>query len=86
MAWSSFSIKILGIIFDNDVPDNSIWDKISANLTKQIHIWNRVTLSLRGRKIIINQILLSKLWYIGQIYTMPKYIKKEIEKRIHDFL
>ena len=41
--------------------------------------------SLRGKKIIINQ-LLSKLWYIVQIYTIPKYIKKEIEKRIYNLL
>ena len=31
---------------------------------------------------IINQIPLSKLWYIGQIYTIPKFIKEEIEKTI----
>ena len=41
--------------------------------------------SLRGKKIIINQ-LLSKLWYIVQIYTIPKYIKKQIEKRIYNLL
>ena len=41
--------------------------------------------SLRGKKIIINQ-LLSKLWYIVPIYTIPRYIKKEIEKRIYNFL
>ena len=28
-----------------------------------------------GQKIIVNQILLSKLWYIDQIYSIPKYIK-----------
>ena len=43
-------------------------------------------LSLRGKKLIVNQILLSKHWCIGQIYTIPKYIKKEIEKSICDFL
>ena len=80
MAWSNFSIKILGITFDNFVPDNSNWDKISANIAKRIHIWNRVRLSLRGRNIIINQILLSKLWYIGQIYIIPKYVKKKLKK------
>ena len=42
-------------------------------------------LSLRGKKVIINQ-LLSKLWYRVQIYTIPKYIKKEIQKRIYNFL
>ena len=86
MAWSNFSIKILGITFDSFTPDNSIWDKISANTAKRIHIWNRVRLSLRGRRTIINQILFSKLWYIGQIYTIPKCSKKKIEKRMYDFL
>ena len=31
---------------------------------------------------IANQILLSKRYYIGQIDTIPKFIKKEIEKTI----
>ena len=31
--------------------------------------------SLRSKNIIRNQILVSKLWYIGQIYTFPKYQK-----------
>ena len=30
-------------------------------------------------------ILLSELWYIGQIHAIPKYIKKEIEI-IYDIL
>ena len=34
IVWSNFSIKILGITFDNAVPDNSNWDKISANIAK----------------------------------------------------
>ena len=42
-------------------------------------------LSLRGKEIIINQ-LLSKLWYVVQIYTIPKDLKKETEKRIYNFL
>ena len=49
-------------------------------------MWNRLRLSLRGKKLIINQTLLSKLWCIGQTYTIPKYIKKQIEKMTFDFL
>ena len=32
------------------------------------------------KKRTVNQILLSKLWYISQIDTFPKFIKGEIEK------
>ena len=45
------------------------------------NISNRVQLYL-GWKKDLNQILLSQHWHIGQIYTIPKFIKKEIEKSI----
>ena len=32
---------------------------------------------MRGKKIIVNQILLSELWYRGQMYAIPKYIQKK---------
>ena len=28
------------------------------------------------------KIILSKIWYISQIYSIPKFIKEEIEKAI----
>ena len=31
---------------------------------------------------IVNQIFLIKLWYIGQIYTIAKFIKEEIRKTV----
>ena len=37
---------------------------------------------MKKKERIVNQIFLSKLWYIGQIYTIPKFIKEEIEKTI----
>ena len=40
---------------------------------------------LIDKTIIVNQILWTKLWYIGQIYTIPKYTKNEIE-RMYNFL
>ena len=35
---------------------------------------------LIGKKIIVNQILLSKVWYIGQIYTIPEYTKTKLKE------
>ena len=34
------------------------------------------------KRRILNKIFLSKLWYIGQIYTIPKFVKEKIEKTI----
>ena len=47
---------MLGVNFGN-----SNWEKISEGIIKTIHMWNRVILYLGGKKIIIDQILLSKL-------------------------
>ena len=43
-------------------------------------------LSLSSKKIIVNQMFLLKLCYKTQIYTIPKYVKKEIERGICDFV
>ena len=36
--------------------------------------------TLAGKRTIVSQGLLFKLQYIGQICTIPKHIKKEIER------
>ena len=60
IEWAQFFIKILGANFGNYILDNSNLDKIIEGRIKKIHIWNRVRISLKGKKIIVNQILLSK--------------------------
>ena len=50
MVWSQFSIKMVAVHFHNSARDNRNWDKIYDNLTKKIHIWNRIQLFLRGKK------------------------------------
>ena len=52
---------------------------------KKINILNRVKFSFtekKKKKGIVSQVLLSKLLYIGQIYTISKFIKEKIEKTI----
>ena len=50
---------------------------------RKIKISNWVQLFLEWKKKrTVNKILSPKLWYIGQIYTIPKFIKEEIEKTI----
>ena len=82
MIWSKFSIKILGVHFENSVPDNSNWDEISHILTQKTVSRTEYNSLWDEKKRIVNQILLSKLWYIGQIYTIPKFTKEEIAKAI----
>ena len=50
---------------------------------KKINISSSTQLSLGWKKErIVKQILLSKLWYIGQICTIPKFIKEKNKTKI----
>ena len=83
MVWSQFSIKILGVHSGSSVVDNSSWDKISHSFAKKSVFGTECNSLLdEKKKRIVNQILLSKLWYIGQIYTILKFIIKELRKAI----
>ena len=59
--------------FSNSLHDKKNWDKLYDNLTKKSYLEQDAALFER-KKLTVNQIFSSKLWYIGQIYTIPKYI------------
>ena len=66
--------------------DNSNRNKISIHIAKESTFGTEWDSPLEVKNLTINQILLSKPWYIAHIYTIPKYIKEEIEKKIYGFL
>ena len=70
------------MVCNGQMDGKSDTERLVPHLEK-INISKRVQLSLEWKKRrIVNQILLFKLWYIGQIYIIPKFIKEKIEKTI----
>ena len=55
-------------------------------MQKDISKWNNLKLSLIGRKLIINQVMLSKIWYLAYVETPPKHIIQDIKRAIYNFL
>ena len=84
--WNSEKIKILGYIYRQDTKhtQDDNWQKVKTKIQKDISKWNNIKLSLIGKKII-NQVLLSKIWYLAYVETTPKYIINEIKKDIYNF-
>ena len=56
--------------------------EVGAPLKKNPYFKQNAILFGMKKKRIVNQVLSSKLWYIDQIYTIPKFIKEKIEKTI----
>ena len=89
IKWKTIDyVKILGIHFNNDTEMTQRY-----NITKCIQKWKttlkhktRDTFSLKGKTLIINTILLSKLWYVCTVFPLPKDLLQEINKIIYTFL
>ena len=86
MVWSQLSVKIFGVHFGNCVLNNSNWDKITHSLTKKsifqtecYSLWDEKK-KQETKERIVNRIFYSKLWYKGQIYNIPNFIVKEVDK------
>ena len=55
---------------------------MGAQAKKSQYFEQSATLFGMKKKLIVHQILLFKLSYLGQVYTIPKFIKEKIEKTI----
>ena len=55
-------------------------------MENNVKLQNQRHLSLKGKSIIINTILLSKLWYVSSVFPLPKDLLWEINKIIFKFL
>ena len=75
-------VKILGICFANDLQNNSNynWELCISNLEKQVQQFSIRQLSLRGKTILLNTLILSKVTFQSNIFPIPTQILKQIEK------
>ena len=76
VAWSQFSIKMVGVHFYNSAHNNRNWDKIYDNLTKKIHIRNRMQFSLRGENNHKPNPLIKTMVHRSSIYYSKMYLEK----------
>ena len=62
------------------------WNFRIKNLAKSLESWKFLTLSLKGKSMIINTLALSGLWYTGSVVPLPAWAEKRINRIIFDFL
>ena len=81
-------VKILGIQFNNDIEITNRYNRIKCiqKMENNVKLQNQRHLSLKGKTVIINTILLSKQWYICSVFPLPKNLIPEINKIIFKLL
>ena len=84
----SSDITILGIIFcrEINVAINLTWDKILSNIRIMTRLLSGRHFTLHQRAIIVNTLILSKVWYVAHTYPLPKRYANLISKEVFEFL
>lgn len=79
--------KILGLPWTKEGTDsNKHWAGVITRIRNDIEKWEQRFLSFKGKLLVINTILLSKLWYGGRILAIKKQTIKELNTLIFQFL
>lgn len=66
-------IKILGVLMGKDEKNvkEIMWEEIAGGIERRLNIWKLRTLSLKGKVLILNGLMVSKLWYVLYVTAMP---------------
>ena len=85
--WNSDTIKILGYIYWHNTIQTP--EENCEKLRRKNRIYGglgHLQLSLIGKKILINQVMVSKIWHLAYVEKRPADIIQNIRKDIYDFL
>ena len=84
-------IEIMGIRFFTDLyfTQTYNWRLLTKQITERLEKLKYRSLSLQGKKTLLNTTILSKLWYLATVFSIPpaelKIINQEIFKFIWDY-
>lgn len=83
--WNNDKLKILGILFGNNVTPANNWDPVISKLKCKLNMFRQRDLNLAGKAVIVNVMVGSRLNYVGSIVSCPEECVKKIENIIFSF-
>ena len=88
IKWDNNSIQALGIYFgyNKQEIEEKNWHEKIENIKKCLKFWNCRDLSLQGRVLIIKTLALSKVVYLINALTVPKWVINTLNKEFFSFL
>ena len=78
-TWSSTHIKILGLYFGPAGAGDRNFDIAANKYYKTLHLWSSRDLSMKGKRIVINQLAHSKLVYPSHVFPCPRRITTALQ-------
>jgi len=87
LAWTDKDIEVLGLPIGNSIDQNQlVWDAKVASIRQNLNPWRLSDLSLKGKIIVLKQLILPKVSYRAVIYPPSSRILATLTKVFEDFL
>ena len=84
--WTAVSIKALGTILGPSIKPEQRWETPLAKITHTISSWSSRLLSLTGKVTVLNNLVLSQLWYLLTVFVLPTSIVNQINRLLGSFI
>lgn len=63
-----------------------MWDEVIGGMERRLEWWKQRRLNLIGKVLIVNTLMLSKLWYVLGVVPMDKWHVQRVKKCVTDFI
>lgn len=82
------AIQILGVYIGQNLElcENMNWKKLLSKIKNICNMWKQRDLTLQGRIIVINCLLISRILYILNVQTIPLWAEREMKAIFMQFL
>ena len=85
IEWVPFS-RVLGCQLGICNINKENWGPVLEEVKEAIVSHSNRWLSLRGKAVVANSVILTKLWYVGKIISMPRSRLDEINQKVVNFV
>ena len=83
---NGMAVKYLGFLVGIETPKNQQLEQVKDKIRKKLRVWASVKLSLAGRVVVVNHILLATMWHSVACWVLDKTCIKNIKAMVRGFL
>lgn len=80
--------KILGVLIGKDekCAREQMWEGVVYEVERRLNFWRSRCLNLKGKILIVNVLMLSKMWYVLSVSSVPMWVEQRLKRCVLEFL
>jgi hypothetical protein len=80
--------KILGVTLGKDEKGarEKMFEIMVGEMEKRLIFWRGRTLNLKGKILVVNALMLSKMWYILTVSAIPRWVEMRVKRCVTEFV